>query len=405
MKKVKVIYVNSRSYGREFYNLSNDLFFLFGTGNLFAYQLLKIDPAILVENWRADRSVNQDLIKVIDGIVCRVFKGRYLKIAGTFSFSLITELRRQVKSKEFNTLIHFHGLHNIEYDLICLLLPDVPIVATHHGGGNFSYKYGIGRKITSYFAELFDRYVIRKKIRHAFVQTVTEYAYLSHFLGSENVSRVTPYGLNFNVLLKHDRKESRKGLSIPDDSRVILSVGRADKLKGVQYVVNVFNNLKKTFNGLMLLCVDVQPTDEYYKEIKDSGAIITGHIEWKDLPVYYSASDILVYLPFDDESLNFAGPGYVNAEALACGIPVVSSLLVHYWDESFMEVARIPRNIEEATIMTRELLENPPDPERCREISYKYYNWPYVMQHHISVYNNLLTKCYNTAIQGSGPGN
>jgi glycosyltransferase involved in cell wall biosynthesis len=381
--------------------MSHNFFYLFGTGNLFAYELLRIAPSIEVENWRADRTVKKDLVKVIDGIVCRVFKGSNLKFTGTFSGSLIRELRHQISSREFNILVHFHGLHNVEYDLISWLIQNVPIVATHHGGGNFYYKYCNKKKIASFFAEKVDRHTIRNKFEHTFVQTVTEYNYLKRFLGSGNVSRFTPYGMNFNILFRRDSKEARKNLGIQEDSRVILSVGRADNLKGVQHVINIFHNLKKTISGLVLLCVDIQPADKYYNEVKESGAIIKGHVAWSDLPVYYSAADVLVYLPFDDESLNFAGPGYVNAEALACGVPVVSSLLIHYWDKCINEVARTPRNLDEALSMTRELLNNPPSPERCREVSFKYYNWSHVMGHHLEVYNNLLRKYYNVSITDS----
>jgi len=403
LKRTKIIYINSRSYGREFYDASHKFFFLFGTGNLFAYELLKLDPLIEVENWRADRTVKKDLVKIIDGIVCRVFKGVKLKFIGTLSGSLIRELRRQIKSKEYNILVHFHGLHNIEYDLISWLIPNVPILATHHGGGNFYFKYCNTGKLASFFAEKVDRLTIRNKFDHALVQTVTECNYLKKFLDSENVSRFTPYGINFSILFKRDRKEARMNLGIQEESKVILSVGRADNLKGVQHVVKIFHNLKKTVPGLVLLCVDIQLADIYYNEVKESGAIVTGHVEWSDLPVYYSAADVLVYLPFDDESLNFAGPGYVNAEALACGIPVVSSLLVHFWDDCINEVAGVPRNLDEALNMTREFLDNPPKPERCREVSLKYYNWSYVMEHHLKVYNKLLRKYYNTSISRSIP--
>jgi glycosyltransferase involved in cell wall biosynthesis len=245
---------------------------------------------------------------------------------------------------------------------------------------------------------MIDRFSMRKRFDHVFVQTETEKNYLLNILPSTNISRFTLFGFDFNIFKPLDKSTVRNKLGIPLERKIMLSVGRANAIKGVHNVVKVFQELKNEIPELDLYCVDVQQGDQYYDLIKESGAKYTGPVFYNDLPDYYSAADVLVYLPFDDESLNFAGPGYVNMEALACGIPVVSSLLVNFWDEKINEVSRIPTTIEDALIMTRDLLQNPPDPLRCREVCFKYYNWSYIMDHHLSVYSNLFRKYYNTSI-------
>lgn len=401
IKPLKIIFINSRSYGREFPNESDKFFYLFGVGHFLAWEVLKLSNNVLVENWRADKTIKHDLEKTIDGITCRIFKGRETKFAGTVSFSMIKTLRRLEKQKDFCILVHFQGMHNIGYDIITWLVPKIPVLSTHHGGGNFHFKYNKTKRIRSLLAEKFDKLTLKKRFDHLFVQTETEKKYLEDFLPETKISRVTPFGFDFDLFKPLDKTEARKKLGLSLNGKILLSIGRADPLKGVQHVVKIYQQLKSEIPGIELLCIDVQPGDLYFNLIRESEARFIGHVSYYDLPMYYSAADVLVYLPFDDESLNFAGPGYVNAEALACGIPVVSSLLVHYWDDCIYEVARVPDNIDDAVKMTHELLDNPPDPERCREISFKYFNWSYVMEHHLKVYNSLLRKYYNTTISGS----
>jgi hypothetical protein len=149
MKKTKVIFINTRSYGREFNEESDKYYYLFGIGHFLGWELLKLNPEILIENWRADKTVDRDLVKEVDGIMCRVFKGKGTRFLGTYSGSLIRELRRQVKNNDYNTLVHFHGMHNLGYDTISWMIPRIPIVATHHGGGNFEFKYQKKKKLVS----------------------------------------------------------------------------------------------------------------------------------------------------------------------------------------------------------------------------------------------------------------
>ncbi len=398
MKKIKIIYINLRFYGRDFADQSHDFFYLFGVGNLFGYESIKRFSNMEVENWRADKTIEKDLERNVDGIHCRVFKGKQTKFLGTFSLSMLKELRRISKQKDNNVIVHFQGMHNLGFDLLSWLIPKIPILVTHHGGGNFGFKNKNKFSIKTRIAEIIDRLSLKWRHDHCIIQTETQKNYLSEFLPNSHITRTTPFGFDLNVFNLYDKIESRRKLGLPLDKTIILSVSRAHPVKGVQYVVDAYLEMKKYDSNIELLCVDIHSEDVYYNKVNESGARIIGHVSWHDLPTYYTAADVLLYLPLDDESLNFAGPGYVTAEALACGLPVVSSLLVHYWDNSINKVARIPKSLEEVIPMVNDILQKPPNADLCREVAYKYFNWDYVMENHLNIYNELLEKYYNTSI-------
>lgn len=129
---------------------------------------------------------------------------------------------------------------------------------------------------------------------------------------SENLIQAFPNGVNNKVFHKKDKKQMRKKLGFRENDFIIAFVGRFITAKGIDRLceaLNIINNdnIKAIFIGKG----NVKPN---YKKI-----IYEGTLNHKEIVNYLSASDIFV-LPTIAE-------GCCNAivEALACGLPVISS--------------------------------------------------------------------------------
>jgi hypothetical protein len=140
VKKIKIVYLNTRCYYPQPVLDNEKWFFLFGMGHFLAWEVIKKDPEILVENWRADHSISKRKEKFVEGVMCRVFPCRERAKLGDFSLELITELKNQ--ARQFRLVIHFMGIFNYFYDCIIWSLRNrASIVATHLGGSDPHWRY------------------------------------------------------------------------------------------------------------------------------------------------------------------------------------------------------------------------------------------------------------------------
>jgi D-inositol-3-phosphate glycosyltransferase len=139
---------------------------------------------------------------------------------------------------------------------------------------------------------------------------------------------IIPCGVNLKLFQPGDRADSRRRLGIPPDRRVVLFVGRFAALKGVDALLEAAADLAQRISDLQLVLVGGDgPESAGLRSLTRLTETLglrdrvwfPGRIEQDRLPVYYSASDLLV-LPSHYESF-----GLVVLEALACGTPVAAT--------------------------------------------------------------------------------
>lgn len=138
---------------------------------------------------------------------------------------------------------------------------------------------------------------------------------------------VCPNGIDFNVLDPGGRASSRQRIrgahGIPDDSLVIVNVGRFSEEKGQMLLVKAGRQLAERYldrSICWLLCGD-GPThgdvEAYLNEHDLHNVFLVGRTN--DIPSYLSAADIFV-MPSD-----FEGMPNAMMEAMAYGLPCVST--------------------------------------------------------------------------------
>jgi D-inositol-3-phosphate glycosyltransferase len=135
-----------------------------------------------------------------------------------------------------------------------------------------------------------------------------------------------PCGVDLERFQPMDRNAARRAAGIEGDSPVLLWVGRLEKLKGVDILINAAAQLDE--RDFTLLIVGGDERSERLKAELLAQALATGiaanvrfegAVPHELLRAYYNAADVCV-VPSYYESF-----GLVAVEAMACGTPVVAS--------------------------------------------------------------------------------
>ena len=135
-----------------------------------------------------------------------------------------------------------------------------------------------------------------------------------------------PCGVDTDRFRPRDRAESRRALGLERDRPVLLWVGRLEKLKGVDILIDALAQLEDPEALLLVVGGDEHGSAlraELEAQARAAGVgrsvRFTGAVPHDELPLWYSAADVCV-VPSYYESF-----GLVAVEAMACGTPVVAS--------------------------------------------------------------------------------
>ena len=182
---------------------------------------------------------------------------------------------------------------------------------------------------------------------------------LEHGITDEENIRVFVNGIDEKLFHKRDRKDARKELNFPQEDFIVSFVGQFCERKVVlrlnQAIQELPDDIKAAYAGSG-------------KEKPEGKKILLAQsMEPEKIPVFLSASDIFV-LPTRNE-------GCCNAvlEALACGIPVVSSDREFNYDVLDQECAILinPDSVQDIKTAILELKENKEKRNRMSEQALK----------------------------------
>lgn len=130
-------------------------------------------------------------------------------------------------------------------------------------------------------------------------------------------------GVDVETFRPLDKFPARKLIDINPTSKVILFVGRLAAIKGIEFLIDSFNEFSRDHHDSLFLLVgrgeDKEKLKNYTNEkpVKDK-ILFVGEKRGQDLVNLYNSADVLVIGSFAE------GNSGVLREALACGIPVVS---------------------------------------------------------------------------------
>jgi glycosyltransferase involved in cell wall biosynthesis len=126
-----------------------------------------------------------------------------------------------------------------------------------------------------------------------------------------------------NASITRQEKELVKSELGITTSLVVLYVGQLIERKGVHDLLRAFSRLKQEYADVTLLMIGTgrEKTNllDYIQRTHIADVILSGFVDYTDLPKYFGISDLLV-LPSREEVW-----GLVINEAMACGLPVITT--------------------------------------------------------------------------------
>lgn len=126
------------------------------------------------------------------------------------------------------------------------------------------------------------------------------------------------------------RAELRAQLGLPSNVPILLTLGRLVKKKGIEYLVQALQLLRKHVPDVMVLVGGDGPERPRLEQlairlgVRESLRFL-GTVSWRDVPRYLHASDVFVVPSVEDESGNLDGLPTTILEAMAAAKPVVAS--------------------------------------------------------------------------------
>ena len=137
---------------------------------------------------------------------------------------------------------------------------------------------------------------------------------------------IIPPGVDTKMFRPHDKQASRKKLGLPGSGKILMYVGRVERLKGIEILIQAVAGMEEEDDVTLLIVggADSDPERHRLNDVVDRLGItdrvkFLPSVKQEQLPEYYSAADVCVF-PSYYESFGLAA-----LESMACGTPVVAS--------------------------------------------------------------------------------
>ncbi len=235
-------------------------------------------------------------------------------------FTLSVWLMPQVKTileRENFDIIHLHEPLFPSLPWMVIPLSHTTNIGTFHAYYDRSVGYWFWRPVVNIF---YNRLHGKIAVSESAKKFVSRY-----YPGDYHV---VPHGVD----LEHFSTAGAPLAKFDDGKLNILFVSRLEKRKGLFYLLQAYEEVKREFPQSRLIVVGSgdklqQKYEEWVAERKLQDVVFAGYVSYDDLPRYYHTADIFCAPAIGKESF-----GIILLEAMAAGKPIVASDIEGYAD-------------------------------------------------------------------------
>ena len=378
------------------WNLSDPHQLLWATR--FVTKTMKYSNKYDIESWTLYDEYGSDnneiIIESLGSITFKLFPAR--KIGPKYiSIPLLKELKKRIKKKE-KILVHLQSVHDVMSYLIAMQCRNIPLLAQQRGPNcppMWAFKFN---KNPIYLLLSVFNHIALKNFDFIFSSAIGEVEYIKKKLGPDRVMHQKGSGFNFGKYISRPKEEVRKELGLPLNKKIMIHVGRFNKLKGVDVILDVFNDLKKKRDDIEMVFIGGNETQLLYKDIVESGAIVKGYVPKDEVIKYINASDVHLLPTESKKWIPFGDIPTALIESLAMNQPVVSPMLIHFAGpkEERKKLGIMANRRKEVLKAVEYIFDHSEEFKNTREIMKKYYTWERVIGNNVKVYAMLFEKYY-----------
>lgn len=209
-------------------------------------------------------------------------------------------------------------------DMIPFLLANRanPKVITLHGT-HFKNVYLKKGRVVGKVYDFLEKLSITKTNQLISVSQEAKVVFSRRYPEKEERIHFIPPGVDTNAFKQMDQMESRRSLGLNEDDFIVLYVGRLEREKKLDLLLKAFRDLKRQRPSAKLLIAgeggDRRRLENLVSSFNLRDVSMLGFVERLGLPLLMNSSDVFCLLSTHE------GFPSVVLEALACGLPVVST--------------------------------------------------------------------------------
>lgn len=337
---------------------------------------------VIAASSKDEDELDRNVLKVGGGIFPLQSSGSVARVS--FSPRLYRRVKAIMQEKKFD-IVHLHEPLMPVLPLVVLRHSKAVNVGTFHAYRESSHPgYEYGRHLLRPF---FDRLHARIAVSEAARDAVSRY-----FAGNY---MVIPNGIDYDRF-----GNGVEPLPVFNDGRpTILFVGRLEKRKGFEYLLEAFARVRLVMPDARLIVAGAFGREEKEPYVRQArrdgirGVHFVGYVPESEKPRYFQSCDV-----FCAPSLGFESFGIVLLEAMAAGRPVVASSIPGY--RTVLTHGREGLLVEpgDAQGLAAALLRLLRDPELRKQIgargqeTARNFSWEKIADRVLDLYQELLTK-------------
>jgi glycosyltransferase involved in cell wall biosynthesis len=280
---------------------------------------------VLLCGYTTSKNEDQHLNENIEFLPLIVYKDDKKRSIFPQSFRLLCRLYKYRKRiLEKGDVLH---IQRFDYAIPFLYLTKkAKIIVYFHGAASKGYLTGSGIKSKSkgYIYSILERIILPKVDRIVTVSKKDEEFYANKFPKIKEKIKTIPIPVDLNEFhITLDKRTLRNNYGLNENHKIITYIGRFSKIKGIDLIIKAFVDLNKTMPETELVLVgdgeEGGALKDLAKDLNAKNIHFLGNLPHKDIPDILNCADVLVMASYTE------GMPTVILEALACGLPVVST--------------------------------------------------------------------------------